>query len=495
MANSLPLNILINGTVTFAPIPAQGQSTSIALILGPSTVIDLTTRVRRYNTSAQVVSDFGPNAPEAQAAVAYFSQTPQPSVLLVGRWAKTAASGQLIGGALTSNQASIAAWQAITTGSVAFTIDGTVRSLSALNFSTAYNLQGVAGVISAALTTYGTFVYNSAFNRFELTSATTGTSSTVSFATPTGSGVDISAMLAMTAASSGAYTSQGALAETALAALTLIENAMGPQFYGVSVLGLASETDNVGLAQFLESTTNKHAYFITSSAGAMLVPGDTTSILYLLRTAALTKSFVQYSSSSAVAAVSAMAKAINIDYAGNSTTSILMYKTEPGVTAEALNATQVQALTGGYGNVFTTYSNGTAILQSGTMVSGQFADTVIGVDAFYIACQTALFNALYTAPTKIPQTDIGTGVLVNALAGICRQFVQNGFLAPGTWTNAGFGSLNQGDFLQQGFYIYAPPVATQSTADRGARKSVTLQLAAKLAGAIQTIQFGITVNL
>lgn len=491
---ALPINILINGSISYQPNAAQPQDTSTGLVVGPSNVIDMATRFRAYNSSSAVVSDFGPTAPESIAAVAYFSQAPQPSTLLIGRWAKTAASGQLVGATLAGNQLDIAGWQAITNGGVVFTIDGTLRNLTALNFSGVFNLNGVAGVVNTALAGNAFCTYNPSFNRFEVRAASTGTTSTVSFAT-TGTGTDISSRLGLTAASSGAYIAQGALSESALAAVQAIESLAGPRFYGVAVLGTTLDTEHFPIAQFLESTTTKHAYFITSSAGAMLVSPDTSSILALCRNAGLSKTFVQYSSTSTVAAISAMAKAINIDYAGVNTASTLMYKNEPGITSENLNSTQAATLAAGNGNVFTRYNNDTAILQYGTMANGSFADTVLGVDAFYIACQNALFNALYTSPTKIPQTDAGTAVLVNALTGICNQFQRAGLLGPGVWTNAAIGSLAQNDFMPSGFYIYAPPVATQSQADRSARRSVTLQIAAKLAGAVHTVTFGITVNL
>jgi len=491
----LPINILINGSISYQPNAAQPQNTSTGLVIGPSNVIDMATRFRSYQDSAAVVADFGPTALESLGAIAYFSQTPQPSTLLIGRWAKSAASGQLIGAALTSDQAAIAGWQAITTGSVAFTIDGSVRALANLNFSGVYNLNGVAAVIDTALGIFADCFYNASSNRFEIRSATTGTSSTVSFAAPSGSGTDISARLAMTATSSGAYIAQGAPAESALAAVQAIDALAGPRFYGVAVLGTTTDAEHLPIAQYLQSTASLHSYWITSSAGAMLTPNDTTSILYSCRVANLSRTFVQYSSTSQVAAISAMARDINIDYSGVSTASTLLYKTEPGVTAEVLNVSQLAALTAGYGNVFVQYNNGTAILQNGTMTNGQFADTITGVDAFYIEMQTALFNALYTSPTKIPQTDAGTSILTNAITNVCRQYERAGFLAAGTWTNAGFGALNQNDFMPSGYYVYAPPVSTQSAAARAARRSVTIQVAAKLAGAVHTVQFGIVVNL
>lgn len=498
MANALPINYLINGTISYQPNAAQPQNTSTGLILGSSNVIDVVARYRTYFTPAAVANDFGAAAPETLAAQEYFAQSPQPAQLYIGRWAQTAASGQLIGGALTATQSAIATWQAITSGGVTLTVDGSAHALTGLDFSTVFTLSGVAAIIQTALqasapTGTETFVYNSSFNQFICTSATTGATSTVAFAT-TAAGTDISTLLAMTSGSSGAYTAAGIAAETAIAAVTLFDGMIGQKFYGLAVIG-AADGDHTSIANYVESGLNKHTYWITSSEAAMLTNSDTTSILHVLKGQSLRKSFVQYSSTNAYSAISAMAKAINVDYTGSNTANTLMYKSEPGVTAENLNATQLVNLTGQFGNVFVQYNNGVAILQNGTQTSGDFTDTIVGVDALFIACQTALFNALYTSPTKIPQTDQGMAVLQNALAGVCRQFVVAGFLAPGVWTNPGFGSLNTGDFLQQGFYVFAPLVASQSLAARAARQSVSFQVAAKLAGAVHTVQFGITINL
>ena len=71
--------------------------------------------------------------------------------------------------------------------------------------------------------------------------------------------------------------------------------------------------------------------------------------------------------------------------------------------------------------------------------------------------------------------------------------MNNGYLAPGVWNSAGFGALNQGDTLSKGYYVYAPPISSQSTSDRQARKSVPFQVAALEAGAIHSVS--LTVNV
>ena len=196
MTSSLPISRLISTQVNLTAAGASAQNTSQLLMLGTSTVIDPTERYRTYTALADIATDFGTSADEYLAAVLWFEQVPQPTSLLIGRWVNAAATGYLRGGSLPAVDQAIATWNAITTGSMKLTIDGVLYTLSALNFSAALNLNGVAAIIQAALTTAtapATLTWNSNYERFEMVTTTTGPSATVTFAQPTGSGVWTSA--------------------------------------------------------------------------------------------------------------------------------------------------------------------------------------------------------------------------------------------------------------------------------------------------------------
>ncbi|MDB5448618.1 MAG: putative bacteriophage protein, partial [Phenylobacterium sp.] len=123
-----------------------------------------------------------------------------------------------------------------------------------------------------------------------------------------------------------------------------------------------------------------------------------------------------------------------------------------------------------------------------------YIDEITGTDWFANYVQTNLFNLLATVGTKVPQTDDGVHLLVTNANSSCAQGVRNGLFAPGIWTQAGFGQLAQNDNLPSGFYVYAQPLALQPTADRAARKAPVMQIAAKLAGAIDTAAVVVSVN-
>lgn len=328
-----------------------------------------------------------------------------------------------------------------------------------------------------------------------LTLAEASTSITRSGATLTGgTGTDVSAMLAMLSTSSGCYIADGIAAETALAAATLFDLRFGQTWYGLNFPSDMTNDDHIAVAGFIEAATNKHLYGATTQEAGAVSSVSTTDLPYLLKQLGYDKTMVQYSSENAHAVCSLFGRALTVDYNGNSTVITLMYKQEPGIVAEELNSNQVGVLETKNCNVFVAYNNNTAIIEQGKVCSGDFIDTITGADWLAITIMTALYNLLYTSTTKIPQTDAGTHLLTTTCESVLSQAVRNGFLAPGVWNANGFGTLAQGDFLPKGWYVYAPPVSQQLQADREARRSVPIQIAAKLAGAVHTVDVAITVN-
>ena len=495
MTVALPISRLVNVTVNLTPSGASMQNTNTLLILGSSQVIDTLERFRTYYSIAAVVADFGTTAPEYLAATLYFEQTPQPASLQIGRWAQTATAGVLRCATLSAAQQAIAVWNAITTGSFHISVDGTGHDITGLSFAAQTNLNGVASVIQTALASYGspTVVWNSNFNRFEFTSGTSGTASAISFLTAAGSGADISTMLAGRSTSSGAYVVAGVAAETAVAAVALFDNQYGQGWYALTVLGTV-DSDHLAIAPYIEAAGNKHIYGITTQEAGVLVSSSTTDIAYLMQQLAYNRTVTQYSSSNPYAVCSLFGRILTVDYTGNKTVITLMYKQEPGIVAETLNATQIGTLEAKNANVFVAYDNNTAIIEPGVCASGNFLDIITGTDWLSLGIQTDIYILLYTSTTKIPQTDAGNQLITTTIENRCIQCVNDGLLAPGVWNASGFGSLNQGDYLPKGFYVYAPPISTQGAADRAARKSVSFQIAAKLAGAIHTVSVLINVN-
>jgi len=603
MANTLPVSRLINVTLNMSPQAAQGANLNTGLIMGASTVIDTGERFRSYGSAPAVASDLGSSAPEYLAANLYFQQVPQPSTLLVGRWAKAATSAKLKGGLISAAAQAMANWTTVSSGGFNITIDGTVKNITALDFTAQTNLNGVASVINTALGASGSCVWNPNYSRFEITSSSTGAgtaaSGTITFsgmpaandtvtvggtavtfvaANPTGNQVLIGGTAAQTAANlqaflqasadvniskckysttlavttvtyasvgtagnaftlaksstniavSGATLAGGVNASTITyatspasgqdistqlglvtgvasapvngvnaeqpvdAANAMITN-FGSQFLGFTFADTSiTDTQHLAVSAYVEAD-QRHLYGITSQEAAAVDPTQTSDIGYQLTQLGYKYSIAQWSSTSPYAVASLLGRLLTVNFNGNKTTITLDFKTEPGIVAESLNTTQANALDAKRYNYFVNFDNNTAIIQTGVTPSGIFIDSIYNAIWFRNRVQTDLYNALYLSPTKIPQTDAGNQQLAAVMEKAGDAALNNGYAGPGVWTSAGFGALNQGDTLSKGYYVYTPPISSQSTSDRQARKSVPFQMALLEAGAIHSVQ--LTVNV
>src|SRR5574343_233673 len=494
MANlGLSVSKVVNVSIVMSPKAAQTRDFGSLLILGDSAIIDTTERLRSYSSIDGIAAEFGTSAPEYSAASLYFGQSPQPAVCYVGRWARTATNGMLRGAILTTAQQALAAFQAITAGGMKITVDGVLKTVSALDLSGITNLNGAASALQAKIAG-ATVVWDANNSRFIVASATTGATSTVSFAMAPSSGTDVSGLFGLTSAAGG-YVVDGVAAETPLAAVQTLAN-MSNSWYGAMFAASTQPTDDqsVDVAGFVEAAGVSRIFGVTTQATTAMDSVVTTDISSRLKALGYKRTFVQYSGNSKYAVASIFGRAFSVNFQGSNTTITLKFKQEPGVSPEYLTETQANALAAKNCNLFVEYNNDTAILQEGVMANGYFFDEVHGTDWLQNDVQTAVYNLLYTSTTKIPQTDSGINMILTTISQRLEQAVTNGLAAPGVWNAGGFGALKQGDTLAKGYYVYAPKVSTQSQADRESRKAPAIQCAVKLAGAVHSANIKINVN-
>lgn len=490
----LPVSDIVNVQVVMSPLAAQERNFGSLLIVGDSDVVDVSERMRLYTSIEGIAADFGTAAAEYKAAMLYFSQSPQPQNCYVGRWARQSTKGTLRGGVLSSAQQVVGNFSGINNGAMNITIDGVVRQLTGLNFTAATNLNGVASVVDGALAAWGTVQWDAYNGRFIVKALSSGTTSGVSFASAPGGGTDVSELLGLRS-TSGGYSVAGVAAETILAAVTELAS-QSSEWYGLQIAaGVMPNAANISaVASYIEAASISRIFGVTVTDAAALDGNSTTDLAAAIAALKLKRTFTQYSSSNAYAAASIFGRAFTVDFDGSNTTITLKFKQQPGITAETLTQTQAAALAAKKCNVFVKYNNDTAILQQGVMSNGYYFDEVHGTDWLQNAIQTDVYNLLYTSPTKVPQTDAGVNQIIARVSGVCDQAVANGLIAPGVWNAPGFGALSTGDTLSKGYYVYAPPVATQTQADREARKAPVLQAAIKLAGAVHSSNIIVNVN-
>lgn len=379
MPQGLPVSNVVNVDVIIGPRAATGRNFGSLLILGTSTVIPVKERLRLYSSKEDIGSDFGVDSPEYEAATVYFSQSPRPKEVYVGRWAKALATGEA----------------------------GAAEKL----------MDAVNAVMG--------------------------------------------------------YTN----------------------WYGLGIADKEDIADDdwLKVAAAVEASGVSRILAITTSDPATVDATSTGDLAYKLKAAKYGRTFVQYSSSSKYAALSAFGRAFTVNFNGSNTTITLKFKQEPGITYETLTADQAAALDARNCNVFVYYQNDTAILQQGVMSSGDFFDERHGLDWLQNYVQTNLYNLLYTSTTKVPQTDAGVTRLLSNVEQSMDQSVTNGLVAAGVWNGGPIGQLDSGDTLTKGYYVYAQPISEQAQADREARKAPVIQVACKLAGAVHFA--GVQINV
>lgn len=158
------------------------------------------------------------------------------------------------------------------------------------------------------------------------------------------------------------------------------------------------------------------------------------------------------------------------------------FKQLVGITADDLSETEttnvigVPGTPGKNGNIYTEVG-GVPITQEGWMVSGQFIDLTVGLDWLESRMKENVYTLLVASP-KIPYTDQGISVVVNAVRQTLAQGVANGLI--------------DGDSPIE---VSAPAVQDIPTADRANRVLPDVTFSCRLAGAIHFVRIEGTVSV
>ncbi len=490
--STLPVSDHVAVTILVTANPPSVPSFSGGLIVGTSARLALGQRVVAV-TRDTYASYYSASDPEYTALAKFFSQSPAPATAYAARWFTAAAAGYLTGGV----HEALTPLKTITAGAFDVVVDATTINVTSLDLSGAATLAAVATLVQTKLhagLAGTTCTYDATAAKFVVTSPTTGVSSQVGFATVTAGDTTTAGALGLSHAA-GASRTVGIALETLTAALDAIK-LFSSAWYAFATVSDCSFANHKLAADWAEA--NARPYFVTTNlpsayAAPVAASGDAADIAQYANAKNYKRTFTMFSTDTLDAAVSAMARINAVDYTQPNSVITLKFKQLPGVAAEALTETQKQALDLNHCNYYATFGT-FDMLGEGWMADGTFTDQVIGLDWLTAQAQTDVFAALATATTKIPQTDPGVFRIQKALEGSLRQARSNGLVAPGTWpaTNAGLGEVDPGEFLEEGFYVYAQPVALQSSTARGLRAAPAISAIACGAGALHSV--AITIN-
>ncbi len=102
------LDSIVDIQVLVSPLAAARSSFNQALIIGDTNVIPVSDRLKLYESAAEVLEDFALTDPEYIAANIYFSQSPAPDKLWIGR--QDSGSGETLVEALQACREASAEW-------------------------------------------------------------------------------------------------------------------------------------------------------------------------------------------------------------------------------------------------------------------------------------------------------------------------------------------------------------------------------------------------
>ena len=249
----------------------------------------------------------------------------------------------------------------------------------------------------------------------------------------------------------------------------------------------AAKSDHEAIAAYIETATPVSLYaFTTADAGVLAGTTSPPNVLSYLKGLDYSRTMGQYSTAhaGAVAAIVGYAMGQNSGLANSMFT--LKFKSEVGVTAEAVTANQVNLIEGQNGNLYLNYANTYTFFEQGKMVNGRFFDELLGIDMLVADIQLSVMDLLVSNP-KIPQTDDGVTQIVQSINDACENAAVRGFVGGGIWTGSQILNLNNGDMLPKGYMVQAASLSAQSVADRAARKCPPIYVAIKESGAIHSV--------
>ena len=470
-----------NVSIAVSPVGVQGGNFGILGFLTKSSdnainAIAPAERGRAYKSLAGVGGDWGANSEVYKAASAFFGQTPTPTDFVVLMNFDTAQAAQLVGG----THDTLEELKSITSGEFDITVDGTVESVTGLDLSGAADLDAVAALIGAELTsatcTYGGF-------GFLVTSNTTGSSSTITPATDTDAAISLGLIAAL------AKYGDGVKVETPVESLTACVS-KGIEFVGLDmhrdwrdtiILDVNAPTGETAEDVAQWANANKKIFMNTANSLSVLNSSLRTDVIATMMDrvssgfvlSIFSKNPAQYPGSSV------FGRAASVNFNGINSTITLNLKQMPGIAVEDLSPTELATLRDKRGSAVVRIGKTAQGFTEGRMSNGSWLDTTHGLLWLENRCETDMFNLLYQTNTKIPFTQAGINSTAARLDQSLRAAVNNGLAGPGY--------LPDGTYLPEGYRIFAAPLGSVPSGDKGNRVYHGLSFEMVGAGALQEV--------
>jgi Protein of unknown function (DUF3383) len=471
---SIPASAFVN--VIPSVISAGGNATALnGLFLSTNTKTPIGAPLS-FPSYLSVSNYYGSASAEAIAAGIYFNgftnSNVKPGALFLAQYPIAPVSAYLRGGSLSA--LTLTQLKALS-GTLALTIDGTVKNTASIVLSAATTFSSAAALITTALGAVATCTYDSSSSAFVITSATTGAASTIALA---GAGGSLTTGLALTAAT-GAVLSQGAIAavpSTFMAGI-VANNQNWATFTTLFDPDTSGNANKQLFAAWTNATGGDFAYVAWDVDAAPTASSSaTTSLGYLLKQTSSSGTICVYSADYTKAAFICGSIA-SIDFNQTNGRITLAYKSQVGLTADVTDLTSMSNLIANgyvfYVSVATANQQFTYLVNG--QISGQFAWADSYIDQIWLnnAFQLALLTFL-TQMKAVPYSAAGYAQVKAAMLDPIQQGLNFGMYSGGaTLSSTQIASVNAAAGMKiddviaaQGWYLLIKPATSGIIASR-----------------------------
>jgi hypothetical protein len=394
--------------------------------------------VAQFANSDSVGAYFGTGSEEYKRALAYFAfvskNITSPQLISFVRWVSTAIAPMIVGDTIAKQ---LAAFAAVTVGTLTINNGATPIQVSAIDLSTATTLTQVATLLQAALRatadpqlTTCTVTYNTNTNQFVLTGSTPGSGSLSS--TPSGLSTDISAILGWT--TGGTILVSGQAADTpdvAISKSASISDNFGSFVYATPSTPFQN-SDIEAIAAWVDGQNNKFMYSLATSLANLqtlfaLIKGFSGVVLNVLSTTQQ-NDYVEQSPCEILAATNYQRPAASQNY---------MYYQFPNrniTVSDDPTANLADAARGNYVGVTQSAGQQQAFYQRGVMCGGATAATDINVFAnemWLKSSFSAQLLSLFLNVPEVPADDTGAAMILGVMTPTIATAKTNGVITVG----------------------------------------------------------------
>ena len=386
--------------------------------------------VMGFSTADDVASFFGTASEEYRVASVYFAgyknSFKKPRQVFFGSRVNAAAAAWLRGAKYIGTLAQL---QAVTSGTLNLSINGTSITLTSLDFSSATSLSGCATVLQTALAAKlpsTTCSYSSQTGAFQITSPTTGEASTITYAEEG----TLATLLGLTQAK-GATLSQGS---DALDVADNMRSIRGVTENWATFTFLYSATDDeiLDLSAWASAQGVEYLFVCWSTDANLKNQVDTTSIAYKLKEATAGATTLIFGDQ--VYAAFIMGTAASIDWDRTQGAITFAFKSLDGLAPTIDNATEATTLLGKKCNLYGTYAtrNDDFVFLYDSNMYGDynFIDPFINAIWFNNALQVAIMNGLSMSP-RVPYNEDGYTQIRSWCQDPINRARRNGVIDPG----------------------------------------------------------------